>query len=101
MLLQALYIISPPPVNSHLSYRPGTTDMSQNQRFLAMCDLKIWRMALKNNRAPLLCYMYVKLCASFHRHQWIQTWVIVQKRQIWVKIGDFLSYVTLKIDGSP
>ena len=33
----------------------------------------------KNNRAPLLCN--IKLCASFHRHMWIQTGVTVRKRQ--------------------
>ena len=38
---------------------------------LAVCDLEIWRMMLKNNRAPLLCSF--KLFASFHSHQWIQT----------------------------
>ena len=31
---------------------------------LVPCDLEIWQMTLKNNRAPLLCYF--KLCASFH-----------------------------------
>ena len=40
-------------------------------------------------------------CASFHSHQWIQTGVTVQKRPIRVKIGDFLSRVTLKLDGWP
>ena len=40
-----------------------------------------------------------KLCASFHSHQRIQTGVTVWKRSIWVKIGDFLSQVTLKFDG--
>ena len=40
-----------------------------------------------NNRTPLLCY--VKLCASFHSHPWIQNGVTVRKRHIWVKIGDF------------
>ena len=43
---------------------------------------------LKNNRAPFL--VYVKLCASFQSHRWIQTGVTVRKRQIWVAIGDFL-----------
>ena len=36
-----------------------------------LCDLEIWRLTLKNSRAPLLCYF--KLCASFHSHQWIHT----------------------------
>ena len=63
------------------------------------CDLEIWRMALKNNRAPHQCFF--KLYASFHSHQWIQTKVTVRKRSIRVKIGDFLSRVTLKFDGWP
>ena len=44
-------------------------------------------MTSKNNTAPLL--HHVKLCASFQIHPWIQTKVIVRKRTIWVKIGDF------------
>ena len=55
--------------------------------FFAPCDLEIWQMTLKNNRAPLLCSF--KLCASFHSHWWIQTGVTVRKRSIWVKIADF------------
>ena len=59
----------------------------QNQQFFVLRDLQIWRMTLKNNRAPLLsCF---KFCASFHSHQWIQTRVTVRKRPIWVKINVF------------
>ena len=54
-------------------------------RFLEPCDLQIWQMTLK--RAPLLCYL--KLCASFHSHWWIQTGVTVWKSLIWVKLDDF------------
>ena len=44
--------------------------------FFAPSVLKIWRMTLKNNRAPLLrCF---KLCASFHSQWWIQTGVPVR-----------------------
>ena len=60
-----------------------------------LCE--IWQMTFKNNRAPLLCYF--KLCASYHSHRSIQTEVTVRKCQIRVKIGDFLSLVTLKLDG--
>ena len=67
--------------------------------FFAPCDLQIRWMTLKNNRAPLLCY--IKLCAPFQSHQWIQTGVAVRKRSIRVKIGDFLFRVTLKFDGWP
>ena len=53
-------------------------------------------MTLKNNRAPLLCCL--KLYALFHSHQGIQTNATVRERSIWVKIGDFVSRVTLKFD---
>ena len=68
---------------------------------MIFCHLwrQIWRMTLKNNRAHLLCCF--KLCASFHSHLSIQNGVTVRKRQIWVKIGNFLSHVTLKFDGWP
>ena len=56
-------------------------------------------MTSKNNRALLL--YYVKLCASFQIHWWIQTGFTVQKRPIPVQIGDMLSRVTLKFDGWP
>ena len=39
----------------------------QTRRFLEPCDLEIWRMTLKNNRAPLL--RYFKLYASFRSHR--------------------------------
>ena len=68
-----------------------------NHRFFSLCDLEIWWMTLENHRAPLL--YYIKLCASFQIHRWIETEVTVRKRSIWVKIGDFLSCVSLKFDG--
>ena len=70
-----------------------------NRRFFSPCDLEIWWMTPKNNRAPLLCYF--KLFASFRSHWWIQTGVTVRKRLIWVNIDAFLSRVTLKFDGWP
>ena len=54
MLLQTLSIISYPLVNSNLSYGPETLNTGQNQQFFEPCDLEIWRMTLKNNRAPIL-----------------------------------------------
>ena len=39
--------------------------------FFVLCDLEIQWMTLKNKRAPLL--YYIKLCASFQSHGWIQT----------------------------
>ena len=61
--------------------------LGQNRRFFFPCDLEIWQMTLKNNRAPLLCSF--KRCVSFHSLLWNQNKVTVRKRQIWVKIDDF------------
>ena len=68
-------------------------------RFLEPCDLEIWCITLKNNRAPLLCYF--KLYASFRSHWWIQAGVTVRKHPIWVKIDDIFSRATLQLDGWP
>ena len=65
--------------------------------FFVQRDLEIWWMTLKNNRAPLP--YNIKLCAAFQGHWYIQIEVTVRKRSIHVKIDDFLSRVTLKIDG--
>ena len=59
--------------------------------FFLLCDLKISRMTLKNNRAPLLSN--IQLCASSYHHMWIQTGVTVRKRLSWV-----LTYVNLTFD---
>ena len=56
-------------------------------------------MTLKNKIAPLLCYF--KLCASFHGHKSFQAGVRVRKPKIRVKIGHFLSRLTLKFDRWP
>ena len=56
---------------------PKTSNLGQIRRFLEPYDLKILRMTLKNNRAPLLSN--IKLCATFHHHMWIQTGVTVRK----------------------
>ena len=78
---------------------PEMFNSGQNRQFFVPCDLEMWWMTSKNNRAPLLCCF--KLCASFHSHRWIQTKVTVRKHWLWVKIGDFLSRVTFKFDGWP
>ena len=79
-----------------LELQSGNANLGQIRRFLELCDREIWRMTLKNNRAPLLCYF--KLYASFRSHQWIQAGVTVRKRPIWVKIHDFFRRVTLQFD---
>ena len=70
-----------------LELQSGKPNLGQIRRFLEPCDLAIWRMTLKNNRAPLL--FYFQLCALFGNHWCIETWVIVRKRPIWVKFDDF------------
>ena len=68
-----------------------TPNLGQILRFLEPCDLEIWRMTFKNNRAPLLSI--IKLYALFHCHMWIQTGVRVWKRLSWV-----LTFVTVTFD---
>ena len=88
-----------PLVDSNWSHSPETLNLGQNRQLFVPRDLEISWMTLKNNRAPLLCY--TNLCASFESHRWIQTKATVRKPSIRVKIGDFLSRVTLKFDGWP
>ena len=78
-------------MNSNWSYSPETPNLGHIRRFLEPCDLEIWRMTLKNNRAPLLSN--IKLYASFRHHMWIQTGVTVRKRLSWV-----VTSVTLTFD---
>ena len=82
-----------------LELQSGNAQFGSIQLFLEPCDLEIWRMTLKYNRAPLLCCF--KLYASFRSHRWIQAGVTVRKRPIWVKIDDFFSRVTLQFDVWP
>ena len=84
---------------TYLNYHPEETKLEPNHQFFGPCDLEIWQMSFKNNRAPFLYYF--KLCASSESHLWIQTRVTVQKHSIEVKIGNFLSPVTLKFDRWP
>ena len=47
--------------------------------FIVPYDLEMLRMTFKNDMAYILCYF--KLYSSFRSHRWIQTVVIVRKRQ--------------------
>ena len=82
-----------------LELQSGNAQFGSIQRFLEPCDLEIWRMTLKNNRAPLLCYF--KLYASFRSHRWIQAGVTVRKRPFGSKSTIFFSRVTLQFDVWP
>ena len=68
-----------------LQLQSGNAQSGSKSTFFVPCDLEIWRMTLKNNRAPLLSI--IKLYASFHHHMWIQTGVTVRKRLSWVVIS--------------
>ena len=74
-----------------LELQSENAHLGQNRRFFSLCDLEIWQMTLKNNRAHLLSN--IKLCAIFHHHMWIQTGVTVWKHLSWV-----LTSVTLTAD---
>ena len=78
-------------MNSNWSYSPETPNLGHIQRLLEPCDLEIWQMTLKNNRAPHLSI--IMLYALFHHHTWIQTGVTVRKRYSWV-----VTSVTLTFD---
>ena len=78
-------------MNSNCSYSSEKPNLGQIRCFLEPCDLEIWRMTLKYNRAPFLSN--IKLYASFRHHMWFQTWVTVRKRLSWV-----LTSVTLNFD---
>ena len=74
-----------------LELQSGNTQSGSNSTIFRAYDLEIWRMTLKNNKAPPLCCF--QLCAWFHCHMWIQTGVRVRKRLSWV-----LTSVTLTFD---
>ena len=82
-----------------LKLQSENTQFGSKLPFFVLCDLEIWWMTLENNRALLL--YYIKPCASFQSHGWIKTGVTVPKRSIQVKISNFLSFVTLKLDRWP
>ena len=86
-------------MNYNLSYSPETANLGQIPRFLEPCDLQVWRMTLKNKRAPHRCYF--ELYASFHSHWCIETGVTVQKRPIGSNSTIYLSRVTLQFDVWP
>ena len=80
-----------------MELQSGNAQFGQNQQ----CFCPVWpRNLKKNNRVPLL--YYIKLCASFQSHPWIQPGITVHKcSKFQVKICIFLSRMTLKFDGWP
>ena len=68
---------------SKLKLQSGNAQFGSKSAIFAPCDLEIWQMTLKNNRAPLLyCF---KPYASFHSHQWILPGVTVRKLPLGAK----------------
>ena len=90
MLLQAFCSISQPLMNLNWSYSRETPTLGQIRQFLALCELDIWQMTLKNNKAPLTSN--IKLYVSFHHHIWIQTGITVQKQLSWVVTSVTFTY---------
>ena len=71
--------------------RSKSGEIGQNRHFSGPCDLEIWRMTLKINRAPLP--YPIKLGIKFHSNRSNLSGVIVRKRQ-----NGFLTPVTLTFD---
>ena len=82
-----------------LELQSGNAQFGSKSTLYYLCDLEIWQLTLKSNRAPLL--YYIMHYVSFQSHELIQSGVTVLKRSIWVKIGNFLSRATLKLNGWP
>ena len=73
--------------------------LDSNRRFFSLCDLEVWWMTPKSNRAPLLCYF--KLFASFRSHWWIHTGVSLETPNLGQNRWFFFSCVTLLFDRWP
>ena len=99
MLLQALCSISYPLVNSNWSYSPETPNLGQNRRFFSCVTFKLDRWPWKT-----IAHFFYAISSFVHYFVPIgefRTGVTVRKRPIWVKIDDFFSRVTFKLDGWP
>ena len=81
-----------------MEWQSGNAQFGSKSAIFVPCDLEIWWMTLKNDRAPLLCYSKI---SSFHSRLLMQTGVKVWKIPIWVKINNLFSPVTLKFDRWP
>ena len=62
----------------------GNAHLGRNHRHFGLCDMKIWQMTSKINRAPILCHC--KSCASFRSHLWIHAGASVRDADSWDKI---------------
>ena len=86
----------------NLNYSPETLNLGRNQQFFVPCDLQIWWMILKNNRAPLL--YYVRQPSFVHHFTAISEFKLELqsgKAQFGSKSAIFLSRMTLKNNRAP
>ena len=84
-------------MDSNRSYSPELPKSGKSGGFLSCVTFKFHGWPWKTLRHPPIL-VYFKLCASFHSHRWIQTWVTVRKPRNRVKIGNFLPHVTSIFD---
>ena len=82
-----------------LEWQSGNAQFCSKSAIFVPCGLEIWRMTLKNNTAPLLCYF--KIWASFHSHLWIQLELHSEESQFWVKIDIFLALWPWNLTDNP
>ena len=83
---------------SHWWIQPGVTFQKRPiwvkiDDFFSHVTFKFDGWPWENNRGHLFKATYIKLCASFHLHMWIQTGVTVQKR-----LNGVMTSVTLTFD---
>ena len=83
-------------MHSNWSYSPETPNLGQILRFLEACDLVIWRMTLKSNRAPFFCYF--KLMHHFLAIGEFKLELQSGNGQFGSKSTIFFSRVTLQFD---
>ena len=79
-----------------LELSSGILKSEPNRRLFGPCDREIWRMILKKTG-----HLSYDTFSFFQSHLWIQTGVTYRSRSIRVKIVDYLSRVTLKLDKWP
>ena len=79
-----------------LELQSGNDEFGSKSQFFVPCDLEIWRVTLKNNRAPLLCYF--KICASFFAMGELN-WGYSPETPNLGQNQPFFSRMTLKFDG--
>ena len=73
-----------------LELQSGNAQSGSNSAILAPCDLEIWRMTLKNNRAPLLSNIKLYIISSSYVNS---NWSYSPETKSWV-----VTSVTLTFD---